>query len=299
TAARLPAATSAALGVLVTAVLARLLHGSGGIAALVLATAPEYWWMARSGTPDTAATAATALALTLFFVAWKTGRLVALAGAVAAAGVAFWLKSLLGPGLAVVTLLAFLPLAGTGRLRRRQLGIAALALGVVLASWIIALSWTQGGGALSFFLVTNHLGRVVGYPEVGHRRPGLYYAYNLALDLLPWSLALPAALVAAWRGRRDPDRLFPFLWAVCMTVALSPSATKRPPCLLPACPGFAVVIALWWLGEEPSRFDRATRSTLGAIALLALPVLAFALIVLDPAAIMRGESIPHLLVDAL
>ena len=298
-AARLPAATAAALGVLVTAVLALLLHGSGGIAALVLATTPEYWWMARSGTPDTAATAATALALTLFFVAWKTGRLVALAGAVGAAGVAFWLKSLLGPGLAVVTLLVFLALAGTGRLRGRQLGIAAVGLGVVLASWIVALSRTQGGDALSFFLVTNHLGRVVGYPEVGHLRPALYYAYNLALDLLPWSIALPAALVAAWRRRRDSDRLFPLLWAVCMTVVLSLSATKRAHYLLPAYPGFAVLIALWWQDEEQSGFDRATRRALGATALCALPVVAFALLLLDPAAIMRGESIPHLLLDAL
>ena len=299
TAARFPAATSAALGVLVTAVLARLLHGSGGIAALVLATAPEYWWMARSGTPDTGAAAATALALTLFFVAWKTGRRVALAGAAAAAGVAFWLKSLLGLGLAVLTLLVFLALAGNGRLRGRQLAIAALGLGVVLASWMAALAGTQGGDAISFFLVKNHLGRIVGSSGVGHHRPAYYYAYNLALDLLPWSIVLPAALVAAWRRRRDPDRLFPLLWAVCMTVALSLAATKRPHYLLPAYPAFAVLIAHWWEGEEQSWLDRATRGVLAATALLGLPVLVFGLLILDPAAVMRSESIGRLLADAL
>ena len=298
-AARFPAATSAALGALVTAILARLLHGSGGIAALVLVTAPEYWWMARSGTPDTAATAATALALTLFFLTWKTGRRAALAGAVAAAGVAFWLKSLLGPGLAVLTVLSFLALAGTGRLRGRQLGIAALGLGVALASWMVALTWTQGGDAISFFLVTNHLGRLVGSRGIGHHRPLLYYAYNLALDLLPWSIALPAALVAAWRRWRDPDRLFPLLWAVCMTAALSFSATKRPHYLLPAYPGFAVVVALWWQGEEQSRLDRGTRRALAATALLVLPLVTFGLLLLDPAAVMQSESIGRLLIDAL
>jgi len=298
-AARFPAATSAALAVLVTAVLARLLGASGGIAALVLATAPEFWWMARSGTPDTAATAATALALTLFFLAWKTRRNAALAGAVAAAGMAFWLKSLLGPGLAVLTLLVFLALAGTGRLRGRQLGLAGLGLSLVLASWMAALTWTQGGDAISFFLVTNHLGRIVGSRGVGHHRPALYYAYNLALDLLPWSIALPAALVAAWRRRRDPDRLLPLLWAACMTVALGLSATKRPHYLLPAYPGFAVLIALWWQGEEQTRFDRATRRALAATALLGLPVLVFGLLLLDPAAVMRSESIGRLLIDAL
>src|SRR5262249_18278721 len=159
----------------------------------------------------------------------------------------------------VLALLVFLALAGTGRLRGRQLGIAALGLGLILASWMAALTWSQGGDAISFFLVTNHLGRVVGYHGVGHQRPALYYAYHLALDLLPWSIALPAALIAAWRRRRDRGRLFPLLWAVCMTVALSLSATKRPHYLLPAYPGFALVIALWWQDEEQSRFDRATR----------------------------------------
>src|SRR2546428_9072397 len=57
-AARWPAALAAGLGVLVTIALARAVGASAGIAALVLATAPEYWWMARSGTPDIAAAAA-------------------------------------------------------------------------------------------------------------------------------------------------------------------------------------------------------------------------------------------------
>src|SRR5207249_4685809 len=48
-AARIPAAAGALVGVLVTVVLARAVGVNAGIAALVLATAPEYWWMARTG----------------------------------------------------------------------------------------------------------------------------------------------------------------------------------------------------------------------------------------------------------
>src|SRR5207247_9555502 len=63
-AARWPATVAAVLGVLVTMALARAVGASAGIVALILATATEYWWMARPGTHDTAPASATALALT-------------------------------------------------------------------------------------------------------------------------------------------------------------------------------------------------------------------------------------------
>src|SRR5207247_5716653 len=87
-AARWPATVAAVLGVLVTMALARAVGASAGIAALILATAPEYWWMARSGTPDTAAASATALALTFVLLAWHSGRRSLLAAQRAAGGTA-------------------------------------------------------------------------------------------------------------------------------------------------------------------------------------------------------------------
>src|SRR5207244_10734206 len=168
-------------------------------------------------------------------------------------------KSFLGPGLALLTALVFLALAGAGRLRSRQLGAAMLALSVAIGSWLVALTWTQGGDAISFFLLTNHLGRLVGSREVGHLRSAFYYVPNLTLDLLPWSIALPAALVAAWRRARDPARLFPLLWAVCLAAALSLAATKRAHYLLPAYPAFAVLLAQWWQSQQKSPRQRAPR----------------------------------------
>jgi len=61
-AARFPAATAAIIGTLVTAAVALRLGARPLLAVLVLTTAPEYWWMTRSATPDTAAAAATTLA---------------------------------------------------------------------------------------------------------------------------------------------------------------------------------------------------------------------------------------------
>src|SRR5206468_6286289 len=106
-AARVPATAGAVLGVLVTIALARAVGVNAGIAALVVATAPEYWWMARTGTPDTANAAMTGLALVALYAAWRSGSGAMLAVAVVASILAFWLKSLLGVGLAAVTVLAF------------------------------------------------------------------------------------------------------------------------------------------------------------------------------------------------
>src|SRR5439155_11956029 len=139
--------------VLVTMALARAVGASAGIAGLILATAPEYWWMARSGTPDTAAASATALALTFFLLAWHSGRRSLLAAAAVAAGTAFWLKSLLGVGLASITIAAFLAWAGKGRLRTRDLLWAAAATGSGAALWLVLLWRAESGGAVAFFVV--------------------------------------------------------------------------------------------------------------------------------------------------
>src|SRR5262249_2024144 len=152
----------AMLGVLVAAALARAVGVSAGIAGLVLATAPEYWWMARTGTPDTANASMAGLALVALYGAWRSGSTALLGVAVGAGVVAFWLKGLLGVGLGAGTALAFLTLAGRGRLRWRALVGAAILLAAGAAPWLVLLSREANGASVSFFLLANHLGRLVG-----------------------------------------------------------------------------------------------------------------------------------------
>ncbi|TMB19906.1 MAG: hypothetical protein E6J59_10525 [Deltaproteobacteria bacterium] len=286
-AARWPATVAAVLGVLVTMALARAVGASAGIAALILATAPEYWWMARSGTPDTAAASATALALTLFFLAWRSGRRSLLVAAAVTAGTAFWLKSLLGVGLASITIAAFLAWVGRGRLRTRDVVWAAVATGSGAALWLVLLWRAEGGGAVAFFVLKNHLGRLVGAPEEGHLRSALYYVPNLALDLFSWSIALPAAVASAWQERGDPARFFVLLWAGLMTLALTASASKSAHYLLPAYPALAVLVAGWWVRAGERLLDRTTWSLLAVVLLLACPGLGLVLLSLEPNVVMR------------
>jgi 4-amino-4-deoxy-L-arabinose transferase-like glycosyltransferase len=291
-AARLPAATAAVVGVLVTAGIAVLLGASPFLAAVVLATAPEYWWMARSATPDTAAAAAAAIALGAFFVAWRTGRRAPLAASAVALAAAFWCKSLLPVGLVVVALVPFVAGAGWGRLRARDVVLAAAVTAVLAATWVLAVAHVLGASATLFFLVTNHFGRLAGAPAQGHVRPALYYLPNLALDFFPWVVVLPAAVAAAWRARAVPERRFALCWTIGMLVVLSLSASKRAHYLLAAYPGLALLVAQWWPEAWCGRLNRAVRRAMVAAIVIAGPVLVLALLSVRAADLTAIAALP-------
>jgi len=273
-AARLPSALAGVIGVLATGILARRLRVEPLIAMLVLATAPEYWWMARSATPDMAATAATTVALTAFVASWQTGSRAALAVTVLGLGAAFWLKGLLPVGLAVLAVAGLVAAAGPGRLSKRALAVAAAAAALLGAVWIVLLVRGVGMDGARFFLVTNHFGRLVGARAEGHVRPVWYYVANLALDLLPWSLVLPLAAAYAWRERRTPARLLALVWAAGMAGALSISASKRPHYLLPAYPALALLVAGWWMDGGAGRAERVVRRAVVVVVAVIAPALA-------------------------
>jgi len=302
-AARVPAATAAIAGVVVTAALAARLGASPVLAALVLASVPEYWWMARSATPDTTATLGTTLGLAGFFVAWRSGRRAPLVATAGAIGLAFACKSLLPVGLAVLAAGAFVAGAGVGRLSVAAVAWTVTGVAAVTAAWVALLAARLGVGAAGFFLFANHLGRLVGIEAEGHVRSPLYYLANLSLDAFPWSLVLPAAAVAAWRARALPECRFPLFWAAAMLIGLTLSASKRAHYLLPAYPAFAILIARWWPQAWDARPDRISRrlmvvslaavGPLLALVLLGIPAAEFA------AAAHRLRSLPAVSVAAL
>lgn len=273
--ARVPAALAGIAGVAATGALAASVGADPWIAALVLATFPEYWWMSRTATPDTAACAATALALLCFFVAWRAGRRALLAGTVAGIVAAFGCKSFLPVGLGVVAIGTFVAVAGRGRVRIADGLLAAAAVAAITGAWVWWLAHAVGGGAARFFVVGNHVGRFFGHADVGHARSVLYYPMNLALDLFPWSIVLPAAVVGAWTHRASPERHFPLVAAGAMLAVLTISEAKRAHYLLPAYPAFALLVAQWWSEAWHGRFDRTVRRLMLASLLAVGPVLAF------------------------
>src|SRR5262249_39046156 len=154
---------------------------------------------------------------------------------------------------------AFVACAGRGSLRAKPLAVAALVLSALIAAWAFVLVAETGRAGAYFFFVTNHFGRFRGDVEQGHMRPIFYYAWNIVLDLFPWSLLLPALVVQAWRGRGDLRSVTPTLCAAAMIALLTLSSSKRAHYLLPAYPALAVAVAAWWARTAGASTARLTR----------------------------------------
>jgi 4-amino-4-deoxy-L-arabinose transferase-like glycosyltransferase len=147
---------------------------------------------------------------------WGAHLLIALA-----VPVAFLAKGVAGVGLALGPPILYLLLAGARAGRgggRRRLAanlrlLAPLALvGVPLFAalvlpWALALLHAGGWAALRECLVGNTLGRLLATEAgraYGHRQPFWYYLPAGAAALLPWTLALPAALRGGEGGGSAP-----------------------------------------------------------------------------------------------
>jgi 4-amino-4-deoxy-L-arabinose transferase-like glycosyltransferase len=96
-----------------------------------------------------------------------------------------------------------------------------------------------------FFFIHEHFERFL-LPD--HHRPGpwWYFIPVLLVGLLPWTPAVPAALVKGWKApAADGFKLDRFLaiWAAVVVVFFSASHSKLPGYILPAVPAILLVFA--------------------------------------------------------
>ncbi|MFN4258808.1 MAG: ArnT family glycosyltransferase [Gemmataceae bacterium] len=250
---RLPAALAGWAGVLLLfgwgVACGRSRAGFG--AALVLATAQHYTWLARTGRIDMPLTLCVGVALGAYYVAWKRRAawpwliLVYLAVAVAVL-----LKGPIGAVLPIVVMVSHWLLERRWRAGVTSWRCSSLWWGVPLVLALVGpyFWWLdrQSGGAFtqSFFWYHN-LQRGLGGAEALAAKPWWFYAPRLAFDFLPWTPALAGAAWWGWRRKgfaRDPEARFGLLWAASMVLLLSLMRFKRADYLLPAFPGLALFL---------------------------------------------------------
>jgi 4-amino-4-deoxy-L-arabinose transferase-like glycosyltransferase len=253
---------------------------AGLIAATVLATAIHFTWLARIGRIDMPLTLVIGIALTSFYLGWKSAGGQGVYSQTSASrssstslpsgpwkswglytlgyvavGVAILLKGPIGAVLPAVVITAWLAwereLPAPWRFRGwlqlvRRLGLwwgLPMTLGLALP-WFIWAS-VQTGGALEKSLWYHNIIRAVGGTEGMRARPLLFYIPRFAVDFLPWSLLLPAGLVyffRAQRWRQDSEVRFGAVWLAAMLLTLSCAGFKRADYLLPAYPGAALLL---------------------------------------------------------
>lgn len=278
--ARLASALAGAGGAIAMAALAPRSWRARGMhlfAAIVLATSLEYAFLARAAVTDMMLTCF----LTIGFLATarflESGRTVAAAAAGAAFGLATLTKGPVGVLVPAVGLGAYAVLT-----RRRELVrpvvLAAAGAGFVVAAvpWYAYMVLVHRDLLVKTFLGDENLGRFL-HPE--HQQFPLFYVAVFAAGLLPWSAALPAGLLRAWRAFRrheeqapggSPGLVFAACWFLSVVVIFSLSASKLFSYVLPAYPAAALLIAAYWT-EALGRSPRATRvaAASSAVAVLA------------------------------
>jgi 4-amino-4-deoxy-L-arabinose transferase-like glycosyltransferase len=266
-ASRLVPALAGLFTVLLTFRMARALIGERAalVAALVLLTGFEFFWIARRSLLDMPLTLAVLLAcfgLHRVCTAPQGRTLGSLALGALGLAAALMLKGIVGaaiPGLAVLSWL--LLRRDVSPMWRRGLVPAVLFAFVPVGAWVIHLHRVLGEAAVHEFVVVNNVMRFTGGASKGHDQPFWYYLPVLLTDLAPWSVVLPAALVVAIRsgfGRTaavDGERAVLrdlLAWFLVPLVFLSIASTKRGLYLLPMYPAAAMLLA-WWMCRSPRR----------------------------------------------
>jgi 4-amino-4-deoxy-L-arabinose transferase-like glycosyltransferase len=282
---RLPAGLGAlgAVGLVLLLGHARGRPVAGLVAALVLATAHHYTWLARVGRIDMPLTFTVTVALAAYYKAGclravsavrRATALLLVAYLAVAAGVL--LKGPIGlllPAAVVGAHLAIekqLPPPWHGR---RWLGLAhrlGLWWGVplvlaVATPWYLWAGAQTGGRLFQVFLWHHNIERGLGGPDGWAAHPWWFYGPRLAFDFLPWSVLLPIAAWCCFRcrwWRADPEARFGLAWLGTMLIVLSFAGFKRADYLLPAYPGAALflgcILERWYrTARHPGRLAAA------------------------------------------
>jgi 4-amino-4-deoxy-L-arabinose transferase-like glycosyltransferase len=246
---RLPAAISALATVLcVYAWCAFRACGRAGLfAALVLATAMHFTWLARVGRIDMPLTFTTTVALLAFHESWNQATGAQSRWRIAAYVAIATSIMLKGPIGLIVPLVVLAPMVLFYRSRglwpchldlRRGLAIIALMVG----PWFAWAMWKSQGALLQTFFIYHNMERAFGGGEL-RAHPFWFYFPRLAVDFLPWTPLLLACIpgVVLRSGPNSPER-FGAIWLASVFLLLSCVRFKRADYLLPAYPGAAIVV---------------------------------------------------------
>ncbi len=245
----------------------RLRERGAFVAALVLAANLEYALLARAAITDMTLSLFITLGMLAVERYLARGRALFLGLAGAAFGLAALTKGPVGFLLPGVALAAYAALAlRSDLLRPRALLAGAAGVALTAAPWYAYMFSAHRALLLETFIGKGNLGRFVS-PE--HPSFPLYYVVVLAVGLLPWSGALPAALIAAARpsasvAERGPGReagpLFLLCWFVAVVAVFEVTASKLPTYVLPAFAPAALLIGGYWdralpggAGRRPAR----------------------------------------------
>ncbi len=308
--ARLWTALTGFAGVLATALVAARLAGpaAGLCAAAILASSLLYVGLGHFSSLDMGVTlflsaAVFAMALAQGDGAGPRARRAWMLAAWAAAAAAVLSKGLIGVVLPAAALTAYVVIQRDWALARRLEVIAGGAFFLALAApWFVAVALANGEFA-RFFFVHEHFERFLTQVH-GRYEPVWYFGPVLLWGLAPWTLAVLAALPAAWRDAPAqsfrPQR-FLLVWVAVVLAFFSVSGSKLPSYILPALPALAVLGGAWLArtGDRLLGAQALLFGALGAAAAALAPTLTARQASADLPAALLAAYVPWLVAAGL
>jgi len=267
--ARLPSAVAGILGVLAVYAFVRKLRGrrTAFLAACILGTLPQYFYMARQAMPDMLmtfflTTAMASLALgrfgagrkRLYFVLFylSVGLAFLSKGPVAVvivlgAVLLFWLVDA-DPARLLAPKAAFQDLRTAFRAYHVGIGIGLVAL--TAGPWYLYMVCKHGAGFFHNFVMYENLTRFLQAIR-GHHGLATFYLRTMFHGMYPWTALLaPAAFfLFARQSAADEEcrqRWYYLAWLLSPFLVFSIAGTKLQHYFLPAAPAVAVLTALVW-----------------------------------------------------
>ncbi|MBW2056592.1 MAG: glycosyltransferase family 39 protein [Deltaproteobacteria bacterium] len=259
-AARLPAALLGLGSVMVTYLLGRRIGGPtlGLLSGVALATNIEFIILSRNVIHDISLAFFVTLALVSFYRAFASEkqRTALLLLFYVSCGFAVLAKGPLGLLLPALVIGLFLIIKRRlAFIREMKMGWGVLVFLAVAAPWYVLISLKNSDYGYYFFIEQN-LMRFLS-PEAHHSQPFYYYFPVLLGGFLPWSWALPLALVRSFRKglRNMPEgTLFVTLWFAVVFVFFSTASSKLSTYILPLFPAASLLVGMLWqeLLETPT-----------------------------------------------
>ena len=266
-AARLPSAALSVGLVAATYALSRRAYpkvpSAGLWAGFALATSLQFFTLARACVTDMTLAATLTLALYGLYVWTQTnqGRWMALAGLMT--GLGMLTKGPVALVLIGVQTIAYLLLTRQAKRLLSPALWAGFALCLIVGlPWFLLMIHLHGQLFINGFLEANNVTR---YLKAEHQATSPFWFFLPVLlgGFFPWSLALPGALVLAWRQGQtawtnrltDNPALFLGLWTLLVFVFFSASQSKLVTYIFPLFPAAVVQVGVW-LAKRPETSAR-------------------------------------------
>jgi len=254
-------------------------------AALILASTAGVIGFGRAASTDMPLASMFTIAM-LGWLAWHlTGQKRWLAAFYVFIGMGMLAKGPVAPFLAVLIIVPFAAIRRNVRIIWRTLWLPGILLFVaVTLPWYVAVQ-VRVPQFFRVFILEHNLAR---YDSnlYQHHQPVWYYVPVILIAVLPWTVLAVTSLISVIRGQRRGQRndehtgddesrdlgLFFLLWAVLPVVFFSFSGSKLPGYILPAVPGFALLVAEWLYSKRTSgdRLNPALTFGHAAVATLVL-----------------------------